>query len=118
MKRLFSLALLLGALFGLLAQEAAFAAGPAMIDAKPAVAMSADCMEMMRDEQPEPAQKPCHGLTLDCIAMMGCFVPIALPSAPDTPEAMAVEAAHFPKAVYALSGLSKEPEPEPPIFLI
>ena len=89
-----------------------------MVDTKPAVEKSADCMEMMQDEQQGPAQVPCHGLTLDCIAMMGCFVPIALFPAPDAHEAMAIKAIHFPQSVYALSGLSEEPESEPPIFLI
>lgn len=104
---------------GLLAQEAAFAAGPAMMETKAAIAMPADCMEMMQGEQPEPAQNPCHGLTLDCIAMMGCVIPLAFPSASvSTDAATYLKVAHFPQPAGPLTGLFVGPEPEPPIFLI
>src|SRR3546814_6203045 len=67
--------LLLGALIGLLGQEAAFASGPPAVSAPMAVSsmadsgMSEDCMKMMA-QQPQPAQKPCKGMTLACIAAM------------------------------------------------
>src|SRR3546814_19947268 len=38
------------------------------------MAMDADCMAMMAMQQPAPKEKPCKGLTLDCIAAMGCVV--------------------------------------------
>ena len=120
MNRAFLLVLLFGALLGLLAQEAAFAAGPGMVEVKSAVAMPTDCMERMQGEQPEPAQKPCTGLTLDCIATMGCVIPLSAPSGPASPEAVTYLKAttHFTLPVSPLPGLSSQPEPEPPNFLI
>src|SRR3546814_3589086 len=48
---------------------------PATAPAK-TMAMDADCMAMMAMQQPAPKEKPCKGLTLDCIAAMGCVVPL------------------------------------------
>ncbi|MFX7930421.1 hypothetical protein ABTK36_19895, partial [Acinetobacter baumannii] len=39
--------------------------------------MSEDCMKMMAQQQ-QPTQKPCKGMTLACIAAMGCVVPMAV----------------------------------------
>lgn len=122
MKRWFSLLLLMGALLGLLGQEAAFArAMPAeLADQTVAVAqMSADCAEMMglTKQEPQP-DKPCEGMTPDCIAKMGCAVPVALiPSLlsalptefhPSTPRQMPVA---------PLVGRETSPEPHPPARL-
>jgi hypothetical protein len=76
-KRRISLLLLIGALLGLLAQEAAFASAPAMPMQDTAIAaptMSAECAEMMGIDKSQD-KEPCQGLTLDCIAKMGCAVP-------------------------------------------
>ncbi|ABF54252.1 hypothetical protein Sala_2546 [Sphingopyxis alaskensis RB2256] len=119
MNRVLQLLLLLGAVLGLFSQQAAFAAGTHMTAAPAAVSqMSADCMEMMEKQQPEPAQKPCKGLTLDCIAAMGCVVPIVLkePAAPvSAPEL--VSALAFWPATTVLIGNNHPPEQHPPTIL-
>lgn len=90
MKRWFSLALLIAALLGLVGQEAAFArampsaqAGQAAVVADAAQTdvdqMSPDCAEMMRlAPQPPKSDTPCQGMTPDCVAKMGCAVPVAV----------------------------------------
>ncbi|WP_313807115.1 hypothetical protein [Sphingobium sp.] len=123
-KRFFSFLMLVGALVGLLGQEAAFASGPAHLSAPAAkmtvgmAQMSSDCMAMMQ-QAPQPAQKPCKGLTLDCIASMGCVIPLA-----STPEPLLAgkfvyeRIQHFPARIDILAGQALEPEPDPPTRLI
>ena len=80
--------------------------------------MSADCMEMMEQEQSAPAQKPCKGLTLDCIAAMGCVVPIVLkePAGPVfAPELDSAPA--FWSVTAVLIGSDHPPEQHPPTIL-
>src|SRR3546814_10072091 len=61
---------------GLFGAELAYARSvPATAPAK-TMAMDADCMAMMAMQQPAPTEKPCKGLTLDCIAAVGCVVPL------------------------------------------
>jgi len=120
MKRRFSLLLLLGALLGLLAQEVAFASAPAMPmqgTEIAAPAMSDECAEMMGIDKSQ-GKEPCQGLTLDCIAKMGCALPSAVISL-----AMPL-AAEFhlpglldPLPVRRLNGRTIGPEPDPPLFL-
>lgn len=122
MKRWLSLALLLGALPGLLGQEAAFAHMMPVEKAEQATAMaqmSPECAQMMglAKQQPESGT-PCKGMTPECIAKMGCAVPLALlpPFASgvsrefreDTPPQMPVS---------PLLGRDTGPEPEPPARL-
>lgn len=114
MKRLLALFLLIGALTGLLGQEAAFASGPRepMIEM---AAMSADCMEMMQQDQQEPGKRPCEGLTLDCIAAMGCTIPLfAVPEPGRLGASLYARQLHFLPPVRQLVGLSTGPEPPPP----
>lgn len=75
-------------------------------------------MEMMQKQQPEPAQKPCKGLTLDCIAAMGCVVPLVLeePSAPLTAPPL-VSALVFWLTQPVLAGSELPPEQHPPTIL-
>ena len=115
--------LLLGALIGLLGQEAAFASGPPAVSAPVAMSsmaassMSEDCMKMMAQQQ-QPAQKPCKAMTLACIAAMGCLVPMAVRN--DSPALAAREAnpilAFWPTTT-VLRGSDLTPEPEPPTLL-
>lgn len=122
MKRWFSLALLLGALFGLLGQEAAFAHVMPVEKAEQtatAAQMNADCAEMMglAKQSPQP-EAPCQGMTPDCIAKMGCAVPLALipPLAFDlVPQFRAAAPSQTPVA--PLVGRDTGPEPEPPARL-
>lgn len=109
--------LLVGALLGLFAQEAAFAAGPLTPVVQTVsinASMDADCMEAMGSSQ-NPTDEPCKGLTLDCIAKMGCAVPLApAPSgyATMSPPLAILDLSAAP--VKPMIGRSTEPEPHPP----
>ena len=86
MIRWFSLLLLFGAMLGLIGQEAAFARAMPSAQAGQAAAaqtdvdqMSPECAEMMRlAPQPPQSDIPCQGMTPDCVAKMGCAVPVAV----------------------------------------
>ncbi|QCI92372.1 hypothetical protein [Novosphingobium sp. EMRT-2] len=123
MKRLLSLLLLAGALLGLLGQEVAFAnvmpvAKVEQVSA-PAAQMSAGCAEMMGlTKQVQQPEKPCQGMTPDCVAKMGCAVTAALipPLAfTATPQLRAAAPPQMPVA--PLIGRDTGPEPEPPARL-
>ena len=123
-KRALSFLMLFGALIGLLGQEAAYAAGPVLAPASiikmsaDTGQMSADCMEMMQ-KAPQPSPKPCKGMTPDCIASMGCVIPLVV-----TPESALMDKMlharldHFSAPPSALTGRVLVPEPEPPTRLI
>lgn len=119
MKRWLTFLLLVGALLGLLAQETAFASAPALPSAETAfaAAMSDECAEMMGIKKSQKSA-PCKGLTLDCIAKMGC----ALPLATATPAAMPAAGDHLTAPtdqlpITRLRGRTFGPEPDPPLFL-
>lgn len=130
MKRWLSMLLLMGAILGLFAQEAAFASALPMQMSEQTSApagMSEDCAEVMgltaqsevrQFEAGQQPEKPCEGLTLDCIAKMGCALPVAL-----VPPAMpAVQTVYRPDTpalmpVARLVGRNLSPEPEPPTLL-
>ncbi|WP_319798389.1 hypothetical protein [Nitrobacter sp.] len=115
------LLLLWGALIGLLGQEAAFATvpptAPTMSASMAMTGMTEDCMKMMQKQQPEG--KPCKGLTLDCIAAMGCIVPVVLLNAPVplaiTPQLFTAQT--FWPMTRILVGSDLAPEPPPPTLL-
>ncbi|KGB59273.1 MAG: hypothetical protein KAF42_05350 [Sphingopyxis terrae] len=119
MKRWLTFLLLVGALLGLLAQETAFASAPALPSAETAfaAAMSDECAEMMGIKKSQKSA-PCKGLTLDCIAKMGCALPPAVVS-PATPlaEKTFVAGSFDPLPVRRLAGRTFGPEPAPPLFL-
>lgn len=121
MKRVLHLLLLLGALVGLFGLQAASARTPHAVPA-PAAAMpmDADCMEMMRKApQPAPMPGPCKGMTLDCIAAMGCVMPVLT-------HARGAELVSPPRAdtqdfwttIPVLAGTDPPPEQHPPTLLI
>lgn len=119
-KRWLSFLLLFGAALGLLGQEAAFASAPAMPvteTAASAPAMSDECAEMMGiDKSGDGA--PCKGLSLDCIAKMGCALPLAVATATvslATTDHRAAPVDRLP--VTRLHGRNPGPEPDPPLFL-
>ncbi|AJR25301.1 hypothetical protein A0J57_00395 [Sphingobium sp. 22B] len=119
MKRLLTALLLFGALLGLFGAELAYAhAIPATMAAPEAMTMDADCMAMMATQQPAPAEKPCKGLTLECIAAMGCVVPLI---AEDQGSAVATpllyDAPDFWSTTPVLAGQNLAPDPEPPTIL-
>jgi hypothetical protein len=116
--RLLRLFLVFGAIIGLLGLEAAFAIGPSFPTAllSTASAMSPDCAEMMKQQAPEKA--PCKGLTLDCIAKMGCGISIAFgPSfaEPLEPVAHTVLLGSIPAAV--MTSRTLLPDKQPPKLL-
>lgn len=123
MKRALRLFLLLGAMIGLLGQGFAYASVPPAMPTQMAMSgmvdsgMSEDCMKMMAQQQ-QPAQKPCKGMTLACIAAMGCVVPMAVRN--DSPS-LAVPPANAALAFWTtttvLHGSELTPEPEPPTLL-
>lgn len=117
MQRWFSLFLLIGALVGLFGQETAYAAASAapMLDRSNAeMPMSADCAEMMGIEQ-QDRDVPCSGMSLDCVAKMGCAAPIVLiPAAlAETGDVVGLSAPAV-SLVAPLSGRSQSPELHPP----
>lgn len=120
MRRLFALLLALGFMSAMIGQEAAFAqmapTSEARETATPATQMSAECAEMMGLAKQKPkSDEPCHGMTPECIAKMGCAVPVALlpPLAPDAiPQFRTALPGLVPAA--PLIGRNFGPEPEPP----
>ena len=120
MKRWLSFLLLFGAVLGLLAQEGAFASAPAMPMADTAIAASAmsdECAEMMGIDKSQ-GKEPCQGLTLDCIAKMGCALPPAVASPAMPLAAMAhIPGLLDPLPIRRLAGRTIGPEPDPPLLL-
>ena len=127
MKHWFSLLLLMGALLGLIGQETAFARAMPTAQAEQAAAlvqtdadkMSADCAELMGLSKQQPqADSPCQDMTPDCIAKMGCAVPVALipPLLSDT-QTSSRPLAPRQSPVARLIGRETSPEPHPPADL-
>jgi hypothetical protein len=117
-KRFLASLLLLGALTGLFGAELAYARSVTATTPATTMAMDVDCMAMMAEQQPAPKEKPCKGLTLDCIAAMGCVVPLM---AADLTGSLAVSHIHgklnFWSATTVLAGKSFAPDPDPPMNL-
>ncbi|MBF7015733.1 hypothetical protein [Novosphingobium sp. HR1a] len=119
MKRFLTSLLLIGALFGLFgAQMGAARSVPTAIAAPKAMAMDADCMAMMAKQKPAPEKQPCNGLTLDCIAAMGCVVPLVTADfSTDIPQARVYGILGFWPTDTVLIGKSFAPDPAPPTIL-
>lgn len=124
-KHLLTLLLLLGSMVGLLGVQTAAAATPlpavAMAMAMPTHAekasMPADCAAMMSAHAPQPDKQPCTGITLDCIAAMGCAMPFMGTSVALNARAPIAAPKHFLPTALALVGKDLAPEPEPPTIL-
>lgn len=115
-KRMLRLLLVVGALLGLFGQGIAFAIGPSFpetVEAEASMAKDMDCPEMAKMQHED--QQPCKGLTLGCIAQMGCVVPMTLkePAAPLAGEAITSMPATWP-LLSTLAGRDIAPEPHPP----
>jgi hypothetical protein len=69
----------------------------------------------MAAEHKQAPEQPCKGVTLACIAQMGCVVPMTFeePHAMAQGAVVARVAATWPPSP-ALAGLDVVPEPEPP----
>jgi hypothetical protein len=118
-KRFLASLLLIGALFGLFgAQIASARSVPTAVSAPKAMTMDADCTAMMGEPQPAPEKKPCKGLTLDCIAAMGCMVPLV---AADLAGSVATPRIYgtlgFWPTTSVLTGKTFAPDPDPPTNL-
>jgi hypothetical protein len=102
---------------GLFGQEVAFAAGPAWQPRAEMPAATPDsCMDAM-GKKPEKA--PCKGVTLDCIAAMGCVVPLLPVNAPVLePSLLFTKVIPASSPMLRLAGRAPPPEPEPPTRLI
>ena len=124
MQRLLKLVLLLGVMVGLFGQTMAMAAAPtcsATMRGMPAMhgattAISNDCMDMCSGMKPDSA--PCKKMSLQCLAAMGCTVPMFLEERPSTLSQTVLQkiAPTWP-TVERLVGRSYGPEPDPPSFL-
>jgi hypothetical protein len=117
-KRVLQLALILGALLGLFGQGLALAHVASPPAAHPMQMSSDDCMQMMAQAEHEKKQAPCKGLTLDCIAAMGCTVPLTLAEPLILPAALPVAALAPPMAAsQPLTARVIAPELEPPSLI-
>lgn len=114
--------LLVGALCGLFGLQSAYALGPLASPTAMAVGhatpLTADCADMMT-QHPEQKSAPCKGLTLDCVAQMGCVVPMTIENAASAVnhEPLPGEPDFWP-AVTILAGGDISPEPHPPSILV
>ncbi len=100
-------------LLGIAGQTAAYA----VVAVAPGHAMTkeAGCDGMMKAV---PRDTPCHGLTPDCIAKMGCSQASALPDhAPRLARPGAWQPVRYPRHMIPVTGLTVEPEIFPPIAL-
>lgn len=114
--------MLAGALLGLLGQEAAFAQMLPIGKTDHVAAsapMSPECAEMMGlAKQAQQPEKPCQGMTPDCIAKMGCAVSLALIPPLGFDLAPQFRDATPPQVPVApLIGCESGPEPHPPARL-
>lgn len=114
--------LFVAAIFGLIGQETGFARVMPIESAMQASdpAMTVECAEMMglAKPKPQPEQRPCEGMTPDCIAKMGCAVPLALlPPAMIVPPNQLHASLPPQSPVVLLVGRNTGPEPDPPTRL-
>lgn len=114
MKRLIRMFLVLGAVIGLFGQGLALAyAGSSPAMAK--IAMADDCMSDMKAATAADGSKPCKGMTLACIAAMGCTIPLVVPADHVFAGPVAQSAPiHGRGASTRLTGRELAPEPDPP----
>ena len=125
MRHRLGIVLVIAALFGLFGQETAFArALPAVAVSQsatsPAAAMNPECAEMMglAKAQPQSPDKPCEGKSLDCMAKMGCSVPVVLlPAIMAEDYLSAASTTPCTAAAHRLNGLDYGPEPDPPTHI-
>ncbi|WP_295632024.1 hypothetical protein [Novosphingobium sp.] len=119
MPRLLRMLLLFGAVIGLLGQEAAYAIGPSFAmtaTASSVASMSPECAEMMKQQTPDTS--PCKGLTLDCVAKMGCSIPMAVGESAPEPRTFFAESTVAVATRYApLADRTILPDKQPPKLL-
>lgn len=121
LKSRFAFLLLLGAFCGLLGLQAAYALGPAasptVMAASHSTPPGTDCADMATQDQGKTSA-PCKGLTLDCVAQMGCVVPMTIAGAVHVLDDPLLRAKpDFWPVVPVLAGGTIVPEPHPPSIL-
>lgn len=116
-KQLLRIVLVLGALVGLFGQAAALTRLPE-IAVGAHVAMADDCMQQMAQVKVTKPEKPCRGLTLDCISAMGCLVNATLAEPAVVPVATSVAARlPLPSGGATLAGRAVAPDLDPPSLI-
>jgi hypothetical protein len=116
MRQAHKFALILGVLLGLFGQIATVAASPAVataISENAAATMPMDCVGMTQDDGEKPLL--CQGMTLACLAGMGCLPLYALESrGPLAAEIVSADVLVVFPCYPALHGRSAPPEQHPP----
>jgi hypothetical protein len=120
LKRIFCFLMMTGALLGLFAQSAAVAVGPAYVATHSATGIATttamDCSKMAPSQHEDT--NTCKGLTLACIAHMGCGIPITLGDPPAQLVAPAITP--MPATWHMIpdrAGRGVPPELRPPSYL-
>jgi hypothetical protein len=120
LKRIFCMLMMTGALLGLFAQSAAVAVGPAYVATHSAAGIATttemDCSKMSPTQHQDT--RGCKGLTLACIAHMGCGIPMTLEKS--TAPEVGVPIAPMPAIWHVIpdpAGRGVPPELRPPSFL-
>lgn len=110
--------LLIGVLLGLFGQAVAFSQVPTHRAAAQQLAGDKDCMKAMTMPQEKNSKAPCQGITLDCIAAMGCTIPILLgePMALE-PAPIAARAPLWLDTKILPAGRTFAPDPDPPSLI-
>ncbi|MDQ2893631.1 MAG: hypothetical protein M3R64_11175 [Pseudomonadota bacterium] len=106
------------AVFGLFGQSTAMAMATAGGVSAPMASMTGmTCADMPAPGSPQKA--PCKGMTLQCIAQMGCAAPAVLAPTMFSPrEHIRSGHRHHSTQAARLIGRSDEPFPDPPTLLI
>ena len=103
-------------LFGLVGQTAVYAMAPLAAPAVSTIEVAApsdDCAGMAMNDGDE---MPCTGITLDCIARMGCVAPpVLVPAADLSSHEVAYTAAAYDTRLATFVGLTIPPDIFPPI---
>jgi hypothetical protein len=117
-KRWYSLLLLLGAIIGIFGQEVAFARGVTSSAPQTAtMSMAADCAQTMAQNN-DSQDIPCTGMTLDCIAKMGCAIPLFFGPMPIVADNHLLPGVRLEITIMdGIAGQSLAPEPYPPNML-
>ncbi len=104
------------ALFGLVGQTAVYAMAPVAAPAVASIEVAAPTMDCAGMTMPDGETMPCEGITLDCIAKMGCIAPPALtPSAELSSPTVTYARAAYEIRRASFAGLTVSPEIFPPI---
>ena len=103
------------ALFGLVGQTAVYAMAPVAAPKVASVEVGAPSMDCAGMTMPDGETMPCEGITLDCIADMGCIAPPALASSAElSSHPVTYEPATYEALRANLAGLTVSPEIFPP----